>query len=839
MSVDSTERHVAFRVEQPLINSVNLSDTLPLIMETPTLSKPQTNGHAASANATKPFRTAAVLGAGVMGSQIAAHLANAGLQVLLLDVTPKAIGKEGKPNDIVEGAFKAATKMNPAPFFSPTAQKRVSLGNFDEDFKRIADADWVIEVVVERMDIKQQVMARIEEHASPTAVISSNTSGLPIHEISEGRSDGFKKRFLGTHFFNPPRYLKLFEVIPTPDTDADVLARVSNFARVHLGKGVVVAKDTPNFIGNRIGIYGIMGALQQFTEKGYSIEEIDALTGTLIGHAKSATFRTADVVGLDTLVHVTKNLYDGVPDDESRDMFEVPEVLAKLVEARQLGAKSKAGFYQKGKDKIIRSINPETMEYDDPKEIGFDVSNFKKAGDLTARLNTLFEDEGRAGQFFRDTTLDLLGYSARRIPEITDSPADLDRAVSWGFGWEMGPFAVWDALGVDNVREKLSEVGIDTPAWVADVPSEGFFIEKSGAPHVWNPAENSYVADPKPADEWGLTILRQDEQNTIWKNDEAALLDVGDGVALFEFRSKANSLGQQVMNGLVEAIDKVENDPNLRGMIVGNEGGNFSVGANLGEVVMGMAMGDGAAAIAPFIKSFQETIMRVRYATKPVVVTTHQRVLGGGCEMAMASPHPVAAAETYIGLVELGVGLIPAGCGTTMMTAKAAEAAANTDRPSEIQPFLRQAFETIAMANVATSATMAKEMRILPNETIVVMNSERRFHVARQEVIRLSNEGYMPPPVRTHIPVLGAQGRAQFEIALFQFEQGGYVSEYDHYLASKLAWVMTGGDLTAPAEVHEDYLYELEREVFLSLLGEEKTQERIQSILTTNKPLRN
>jgi len=368
---------------------------------------------------------------------------------------------------------------------------------------------------------------------------------------------------------------------------------------------------------------------------------------------------------------------------------------------------------------------------------------------------------------------------------------------------------------------------------------EGFFVERAGVPHVWNPGEGAYVAAPKPADEWGLNLIKQDEQKTIWKNDEAALLDLGDGVGLFEFRSKANSLGQEVITGLVEAIEKVENDPNLRGMVVGNEGTNFSVGANLGEVVMGMAMGDGAAAIEPFIKSFQEMILKVRYAEKPVVVATHQRVLGGGCEMAMASPHPVAVAETYIGLVELGVGLIPAGCGTMMMTAKAAEAAANTDRPSEIQPFLRQHFEAIAMAKVATSATMAKEMRILPPETLVVMNAERRFHVAKAEVIRLSEQGYLPPPVRTHIPVLGAQGRAQCEIALFQFEEGKYISEYDHYLASRLAWVMTGGDLTTPAEVHEDYLLELEREVFLSLLGEEKTQARIQSILTTNKPLRN
>ena len=600
----------------------------------------------------------------------------------------------------------------------------------------------------------------------------------------------------------------------------------------------MLAKDTPNFIGNRIGIYGIMGAIEGFTSGDYSIEEIDQLTGTLVGHPKSATFRTADVVGLDTLRHVTENLYEGVPDDESRERFQTPDVLQRLNDLKQLGQKSKAGFYKKV-DGEIRSLNAETMDYELPGESDLDIGSIKKAGGLEDRLRALYDDEGRAGQFFRKTTLDLLGYSARRIPEIADSPADVDKAVEWGFGWEMGPFKTWDALGFAAVRERMKDEGIALPDWVDNVPEGGIYTEEQGIQQVWVPEEGAYRADPQPADEWGLALVKDDDQKLLWKNGEAALLDVGDGVALFEFRSKANSLGQEVMQGLAEAIELVENNRNLRGMIIGNEGNNFSVGANLGEVVMGMAMGDGAAAIEPFIKGFQETVLRVRYALKPVVVATHQRVLGGGCEITMACPHPVAAAETYIGLVELGVGLIPAGGGTMMMAAKAAEQAADVGRPSEIQPFLRQHFESIAMAKVATSGLMAKEMRILPPEAVVVMNADRRFHVAKTEVIRLSEEGYRPPAVRTHIPVLGAPGRAQFEVALWQFEWGQYVSEYDHYLASRLAYVMTGGDLTGPAEVHEDYLLELEREVFLSLLGEEKTQARIQSILTTNKPLRN
>ena len=802
-------------------------------METPTLTSSGTT----PAWALKPFRTAAVLGAGVMGSQIAAHLANAGLHVLLLDVTPESIGKEGPKNSLVEGAFKAATKMKPDPFFTAEAQKRITLGNFDDDFDKIGEADWVIEVVVERMDIKQQVMARIEEAASDTAVISTNTSGLPIGEIAEGRSDAFKARFLGTHFFNPPRYLKLFEVIPTPDTDPAVLDRVAAFARVHLGKGIVIAKDTPNFIGNRIGTYAMLGAVEQFESGDYSMEEIDALTGQLIGHAKSATFRTADVVGLDTLRHVTANLYDAIPDDESRDRFLVPDVLQRLVDLKNLGAKSKAGFYKK-EGKVIKSFDPASGEYVDPREVGFDAKSFR-GGSLAETLRNLWADDGRAGQFFRTTTLDLIGYTARRTPEISDSPANIDRALQWGFGWEMGPYEMWDVLGIDTVRDALAEHDIAVPDWVADVPAEGFYREtEAGMPQVWMPGTGEVADDPRPADEWGLTFLKQDEANTLWQNDDAALLDVGDGVAVFEFRSKSNSLGQEVITGVMEAIDKVENDRDLRGMIIGNEGSNFSVGANLGEVAMAVMMGQ-LDELGPFIEAFQKAVFKIRYATKPVVVTTHQRVLGGGCEMTMACPNPVLAAETYMGLVELGVGLIPAGGGTTMMTARAAELATDASFPSEVQPWLRQHFEQIAMAKVAASAGQAQAMNFVGEDAIIVMNDARRFHVAKQEVLRLSEQGYLPPAVRSNIMVLGAPGRAQFDVALEQFVKGNYISEYDRFLAQRLAWVMTGGDLSAPAEVHEDYLLELEREVFLSLLGEEKTQARIQSILTTNKPLRN
>lgn len=802
-------------------------------METPTLEQPTT----AEAWQTKPFRTAAVLGAGTMGAQIAAHLANAGLHVHLLDIAPK----EGTDkNAIVAGQWKKAQRLKPDPFFTKAAAQRVTLGNFDEHFDRLAEADWVIEVVVERMDIKRSVMERIEATARPDAVISTNTSGLPIAHIAEGRSDDFKRRFLGTHFFNPPRYLKLLEVIPTGDTDPAVVQRVANFARVHLGKGIVIAKDSPYFIGNRIGMYGIMRVMEYFTDHGYSIEELDTLTGTMVGRPKSATFRTADVVGLDVMKHVAENLYEAVPEDESREAFQIPNVLSGLVATGALGAKTKAGFYKK-EGKQILSINPESGEYEEARELNLgDLDAINSAGGLEARLNALYEAEGRAGAFFRNTTRDLLGYTARRLGEIADNPADVDRAVSWGFGWRLGPFQIWDALGFDRLADDMRAHDIALPDWVQTMQDdgvEGFYRTENGETEVYVPSEQQYIADERPADEISLAAIKSDESKVVWKNPDASLIDLGDGVVLYEFRSKANSLGFHVMSGLVECIEKVENDRNLRGLVVGNEGTNFSVGANLGEVAMAMMMGQ-FDEIEQQVGQFQQAIQRVRYASKPVVVVPHQRALGGACEMTMACPHPVAAAETYIGLVELGVGLIPAGTGTTRLAALAAANAPN-GHVSEIQAWLNKYFETVAMATVATSARMAQEQGFISKNATIVMNAERRFHVAQQEVLRLSEQGYLPPPADNAIMVLGTPARATMEVGVYQFLGGGFISEYDFHLAKSLAYVLTGGDLTGPQPVPEQYLLDLEREVFLRLLGEEKTQARIAHILEHNKPLRN
>lgn len=792
--------------------------------------------HQRIGNSMKPFRTTAVLGAGTMGAQIAAHLANAGLQVYLLDIAPK----EGKnKNAIVEAQFKKARKTKPDPFFTEAAAKRITLGNFDEHFHWLEEVDWVIEAVVERLDIKLRVMQQIEETVKADTVVSTNTSGIPIREIGEGRSESFRRRLLGTHFFNPPRYLKLLELIPTEDTDPDVLERVAWFGRMHLGKGIVVANDVPYFIGNRIGIYAMMKAMRFFTEGDYSIEEIDALTGPLVGHPKSATFRTADVVGLDVMRDVASNLYDKAVNDESRDAFIAPPLLGQLIENGALGAKTRAGFYKK-EGKVIKSINPATGSYEDPKPLNVgDLKAFKRAGDLAARMNALYEDHGRAGAFFRETTLDLLGYSARRVPEISSSPASVDKAICWGFGWEMGPFEIWDALGFERILEDMRSQGIVLPSWIDAMHAQGttsFYQKGEESKQVYIPEDGRYQEDKAAADEIKLSTVKANAANEIWRNSDAALLDLGEGVALYEFRSKANTLGQFVMEGLVEVIDRVENDPDLRGLVIGNEGTNFSVGANLGEVAMAVAGGQ-FDLLEASVNGFQQIVQRIRYASKPVVVCAHQRALGGGCEMIIACPNPVAAAETYSGLVELGVGLIPAGTGTMRLAALASEQAVAFE--SHLQPLVQKYFEAVAMAKVATSARQAQEMGYLAPHAQVVMNAERRFYVARQEVIRLSEQGYLPPPVNNQIRVLGRPGGAAMQMGVYQFHQGHFISDYDRYLADRLAYVITGGELTGPQEVTEQYLLDLEREVFLSLLGEEKTKARIMHLLETGKPLRN
>ncbi len=784
-----------------------------------------------------PFRRAVVLGAGTMGAQIAAHLANAGMVVDLLDIPGE---DEGDKNAVVKSGFARMRKTKPDPFFTSDTAERIRLGNFEEDFDRLADAEWILEAVVERLDVKRSLMERIEAAANDDAIISTNTSGLSIAEIASGRSDAFRRRFLGTHFFNPPRYLKLLEIIPSDATDPHVVSRMAHFGRLHLGKGVVVARDTPYFIGNRIGIYGMMQAMREFTDGDYSIEEIDALTGPLVGRPKSATFRTADVVGLDVMLHVADNLHEAVPDDESRGAFRPPELLRRLVDAGRLGQKSGQGFYKK-EGKEIKSVDPESLEYGSPDELKLpELGTIERAGGLADRLRAILEADGRAGEFFRRTTLDLLGYSARRVPDITHTPADIDRAMRWGFGWEVGPFEIWDALGFDRVADAMVERGVAVPTWVETMRTSrvgSFYRQEAGRRSVYVPEEEGFEEDPIPPDRVDLHVVKSDSTREIWATDACGLLDIGDRVALFEFRSKANTLGSAVIDGLAEALDRVEQDRGLRGLVIGNEGKNFSVGADLTELATALQSGAYDETDA-YLRNFQKTIQRVRYARKPVVVAVHQRVLGGGCEMLMACPHPVLAAESYVGLVELGVGLIPAATGTSRLAILAATRTAN-EHPSEVQAWLRRFFETVAMSTVATSAREAQEMGFVPGHARTVMHEDRRIHVAREEVIRLSDGGYFPPAPETSILVLGRPGRAAFEVVVQQYLEGQFITEYDAHLANRLAYVMTGGDLSAPQKVHEDYLIDLEREVFLELVRQPKTQARVEHMLKTKKPLRN
>ncbi|MDJ0618982.1 MAG: 3-hydroxyacyl-CoA dehydrogenase NAD-binding domain-containing protein [Calothrix sp. MO_192.B10] len=758
----------------------------------------------------KPFQTAAVLGAGVMGTQIAAHLANAGLTVYLLDIPAKDKNK----NKLVETAFKKAKKQSPPIFFTDKTARRITLGNFDEHFHYLADVDWVIEAVVENLTIKQKLLARVENTIRNDTIVSTNTSGLPIHLIAQGRSESFRNRFLGTHFFNPPRYLKLLELIPTPDTSPEVLARMEWFASLYLGKGVVIAKDTPNFIGNRIGMYAVMLAIKSFTDGGgYTIPEIDTLTGTMVGRPKSATFRTIDLVGLDTLMYVGENLYPAIPHDESRDVFQVPQLVRKLVETGTLGAKTSQGFYKK-QGKEILSINPVTLVYESAKPLNLgDIEAIAKIPDLRQRLQALYKNQGRAGKFFREFILKVMAYSAHRIPEIADNPADIDRAMRWGFGWELGPFEIWDVLGFETVLADMEAHGISVPDWIKtwkreDIPTEA---------------------------EINLTAIKSEPKRTLWENPEATLLDLGDGVVLYEFRSKGNTLSLKVIEGFAQILDMIENG-DYRGLVIGNEGVNFSAGANLAEMGK-MAQSGSLEPIANLIVTYQSLLQRIHYFPKPIVAAIHGRALAGGCELVMACPHIVAAAETYIGLVELAVGLIPGAGGIMRMATWAANRAA-TESAHHIQPFLMQAFETIGMAKVSKSAYEAQELGFLPANAKIVMNADNRLYIAKQEVICLDKIGYIPPP-RNPIMVLGRPARAILEHAAYVMEQGGYITEYDRYLANRLAYVITGGELSAPSLVDESYLLQLEREMFIPLLQQPQTQQRIAHMLKTKKPLRN
>lgn len=786
-------------------------------------------------------RKVVVLGAGTMGAAIAAHCANAGLSVDLLDIAPE---DGDDKNAVVKQGFDRMKKARPAALMSQEVTERMRIGNFDDDFDRIADADWIVEAIIEKLEPKQQLMERVENTAKEDAIISSNTSGIPLHQVAEGRSEGFKKRFLGTHFFNPPRYLKLLEIIPTVDTDDEVVERVRTFGERVLGKGGVIAKDTPNFIGNRIGSFAGMQSVQYAFDNGYGIEEVDAITGPLVGHPKTATFRLNDQVGLDIAVGVAENLYEAVPEDESREQLKPPQKLHEMLEHDLLGNKSGAGFYKRTKrdgQTVFDVLNLETFEHH-PAE-NPDIPIAKEAweqGGLGARLRFLMDraEDDRHARYLRDTMLPYMAYSARRIPEISDTLEDVDHAMEWGFGHQTGPFRTWDLLGLQRTADQMEDLGIEVAGWVKemlDSGNESFYKEENGREHVYSPIEKEYEPVREDPMYVSLDNLRE-EGKELARNDSASLLDLGDGVLCLEFHSRGNSIDGGILEMGHRALRELERD-DVAGLVVGNEGRNFCVGANIGEIAYAAQNGM-LDQVGETIDALHGMVMGFRFAPKPVVSAPRGQTLGGGLEICLHSDRVVAAGETYMGLVEAGVGLIPAGGGTKELARRLISPPIHAAASAPPLPFAQEAFETIAMAKVATSALEAKEMGFLTEDDRVVMNPEHLISAAKREVLDLA-DGYAPPEHGHNVYATGRAVRTALDIGVKTLQWGHYASEYDGVIAGHAARVLSGGDLTLPQWVTEEYLLKLEKEAFLDLLKNKETQERIGHMLETGKPLRN
>ncbi len=789
------------------------------------------------------IRKAVVLGSGVMGSRIALHFANVGLEVLLLDIVPRDLSeadakKPAARNAIVNGALTAAIKSNPSPVYDQAFISRVKTGNFDDNFKDIADADLILEAVVENLAIKKTVFDQVDKYRKAGSIVASNTSGIPIHSMLEGRSEDFAKHFLGLHFFNPPRYLKLLEVIPTAKTDPAVTNFMLDYGSKVIGKTTVLCKDTPAFIANRIGVFSIMTIFHVMQEHGLNIQEVDALTGPISGRPKSATFRTGDVVGLDTLVKVAENAYNDCVNDESRDLFKIPAYVQKMVENKWLGDKTGQGFYKKLKEgggKKILTLNLNTLEYEDQPRAKFaTIEAAKQSDDLKERLKILSKGTDKAGEFIREVNYRLSAYASNRVPEIADEIYRVDDALRAGFGWELGPFQAWDVLGVAKTVEKMKAAGHKPAAWVEEMLAAGkqtFYVVENGIRKYYDINTKDYVAIPGQDAFILLDNLRG--KKAIWQNTGATLHDLGDGVLNLEFHTKMNSLGSEVLEGINKAIDIAEK--NYRGLVIANNGQNFSAGANLMMIFM-LAIEQEYDELEFAIRHFQNTVARIRFSDIPVVVAPHGLTLGGGCEVAMHADRVVAAAETYIGLVEVGVGLLPAGGGTKELTLRAAAGFKKGDvQLNRIQ----EAFVNIATAKVATSAHEAFNLGLLrDHQDIVVVNGDRQIAEAKKEVIRLDERGYVRP-IPQEVTVLGRTALAGLYSGSYGFYFGKYATEHDMKIANKIGYVMSGGDLSGEQKVSEQYLLDLEREAFLSLLGEQKTLERIQSILKSGKPLRN
>ncbi len=792
------------------------------------------------------IKKVAVVGSGIMGSGIACHFANIGLEVLLLDIIPnvlkeveekKGLTLESKVvrNRIVNEHLNNALKSNPSPIYSQKFASRITTGNTSDDMVKIANYDWIIEVVVERLDIKKLVFEQIDKFRKPGTLVTSNTSGIPIHFMSEGRSDDFQAHFCGTHFFNPARYLKLFEIIPGPKTSPVVLDFLFDYGSKYLGKTSVIAKDTPAFIGNRIGIFGIQSLFHLVKEMGLTIEEVDKLTGPVIGRPKSATFRTVDVVGLDTLVHVANGIYDNCPNDEAHELFKLPDFITKMIENKWLGSKTGQGFYKKvGKD--ILSLDLDTLEYRAAKKASFATLELTKTIDKPIdRFKVLVKGKDKAGEFYRKSFSSMFAYVSNRVSEITDEFYKIDDAMKAGFGWENGPFEIWDAIGVEKGIALMQAEGYQPATWVTDMLASGissFYSIKEGATYFYTIPRKSYNKIPGQDSFIILNNIR--ESKKVWSNSGAVITNIGDGILNLEFQSKMNTIGGDVLAAINKGIDLAEKEYN--GLVIGNQAANFTVGANIGMIFM-MAVEQEYEELNMAIKYFQDTMMRVRYSATPVIVAPHGMTLGGGCEMTMHADRVVAAAESYIGLVEFGVGVIPGGGGSKEMALRASDLFHKNDVELNV---LQEYFLAVAMAKVSTSAYEAFDTGVLQKgKDIVVVNKDRQIAVAKQIALQMAEQGYTQPIQRKDVKVLGKQALGMFLVGTNQMVAGKYISEHDLKIANKLAYVMAGGDLSEPTLVSEQYLLDIEREAFLSLCTERKTLERIQFMLTKGKPLRN
>jgi 3-hydroxyacyl-CoA dehydrogenase len=809
---------------------------------------------------------AVVLGAGTMGSRIASHFANAGLPCILLDIVPPNLPADapaGERNKIVRAGLDAAKKSKPAAFFTAALAERIAVGNFDDDLALCAEADWIIEVVAENLEIKRKLLARVAQFRKPGAIVTTNTSGLPVHLIAEGMSEEFQQHWAGTHFFNPPRYLKLVEVIPGPKTSNDVVESLSEFCDRRLGKGVVLAKDTPNFIANRIGTFSMLNALRLMGTLGMTVEEVDACTGPAVGWPKSATFRTADIVGLDVLVHVVKNIYETAPNDESREMYKVPALVEEMAKRGWLGDKTGQGFYKKVKgegEKEILTLDVNTMEYRARQKAKFASLEMGKAmEDTRERLRALVGPvlEGQKGdkaqQFLWGGLSEMCLYAARRVPEISENVVDVDRAMRWGFAWELGPFEIMDAIGVKAFAGQVQKEGRALPAVIEKALASGrkrFYESEKGTTTVFDIGSGGAkkVEEPK-----GVIILKslKDAGREVERNSGASLIDLGDGVVCCEFHAKMNAIGADLIAMLHKGLKRLETD--FDAMVIANQAVNFSVGANLMLVLVG-AQEQEWDELHMAVKQFQNINLAIKYAPKPVVAAPQGLALGGGCEVGLHAAKVQAAAEAYIGLVETGVGLIPGGGGTKEMLIRANEHAGGTVSSQSSSPesdldlfhALKPIFEAIAMAKVGTSAEECRDLGYLRREDGVSMNRDRLVADAKEAALALVRGGYKPLAATwqegaqtTQIKVLGEQFLAGAKLAIHMMLRGGYASEYDAHVGRKLANILAGGALTSPQLVSEQYVLDLEREAFVSLCGEKKTQERIAHTLKTGKPLRN